>query len=81
MTLVSVSQGGLTALIIAVMEGHTETVKTLVAAKADVNLQDEVSKCNVQIMYVYHLVSDYHTFWVPRTHDKYQLCRLIDIPT
>ena len=46
MTLVSVSQGGLTALIIAVMEGHTETVKTLVAAKADVNLQEEVSKCN-----------------------------------
>ena len=46
MTLVSISQGGLTALIIAVMEGHTEIVKTLLAAKADVNLQEEVSKCN-----------------------------------
>ena len=62
MTLVSVSQGGLTALIIAVMEGHTEIVKTLVAAKADVNLREEVSNRNVQIMYVYHLVSNYHTF-------------------
>ena len=46
MTLVSVPQNGLTALILAVMKGHTETVKTLLTARADVNLQDEVSKCS-----------------------------------
>ena len=46
MTLVSVPQGGLTALILAVMKGHTETVKTLLTARPDVNLQDEVSKCS-----------------------------------
>ena len=46
MTLVSVPQDGLTALILAVTKGHTETVKTLLAARADVNLQEKVSKCN-----------------------------------
>ena len=46
MTLVSVPQDGLTALILAVMKGHTETVKTLLAARADVNFQEKVNKCN-----------------------------------
>lgn len=46
MTLVSVPQDGLTALILAVTKGHTETVKTLLAARADVNLQEKVSKFN-----------------------------------
>ena len=42
----SVPQDGLTALILAVKEGHTETVKAILAAGADVNLQEEVNKCN-----------------------------------
>ena len=46
MTLGSVPQDGLTALILAVKEGHTETVRTLLAGGADVNLQEEVNKCN-----------------------------------
>ena len=46
MTLVSVPQHGLTALILAIQEGHTETVRTLLAAGADVNLQEKVDQCN-----------------------------------
>ena len=46
MNLGSVPQDGLTALILAIKEGHTETVRALLAAGADVNLQEEVNKCN-----------------------------------
>ena len=49
MTLVPIPQNGLTALILAVKEGHTETVRTLLAARADVNLQEEVNKCNYDL--------------------------------
>ena len=39
-----VPQHGQTALIFAVEEHETETVKTLLAAGADVNLQEKVNK-------------------------------------
>ena len=38
-----VAQGGSTALIYAAKRGHTEIVCTLLAAGADINLQDKVS--------------------------------------
>ena len=38
------SQDGMTALIHATRFGNTETVKTLLAAGADVNLQEKVKK-------------------------------------
>jgi len=42
----SIPQDGLTALIYAVREGHTETVNLLMEAGADVNLQEEVREPN-----------------------------------
>ena len=39
-----VSQDGQTALIFAVQEHHTETVKMLLAVGADVNLQEKVKE-------------------------------------
>ena len=66
MTLGSVPQDGLTALILAVKEGHTETVRTLLAAGADVNLQEEVNKCNYASCT--NRFQTTQTFWVPRTH-------------
>ena len=44
MTLGSIPQDGLTALIIAVKEGHTETVRTLLAVRPDVNLCEKVKQ-------------------------------------
>ena len=44
--LVSISQDGLTALILAVKEGCTETVKVLLHARADVNIREKVNKPN-----------------------------------
>ena len=46
MFLVFISQDGLTALILAAKEGCTETVKILLDAGADVNIQEKVNKPN-----------------------------------
>ena len=60
-----VPQDGETALIYAVQCHHTETVKVLLAARADVNLQDKVNKTKAiyidDAAFVYHLLSSVST--------------------
>ena len=60
-----VPQDGRTALISAVQRHHTEIVKVLLAARADVNLQEKVNKTKViyieDAAFVYHLLSSIST--------------------
>ena len=63
-----VPQHGQTALIFAVEEHETETVKTLLAAGADVNLQEKVNKTRAiyidSAACVYHSLSSTSTFHI-----------------
>ena len=63
-----VPQHGQTALIFAVEELETETVKTLLAAGADVNLQEKVNKTRAiyidSAACVYHSLSSTSTFHI-----------------
>ena len=43
------TQQGMTALMSAIYHGHIETVRVLLAAGADINLQDKVSAESEQI--------------------------------
>ena len=54
-----VPQDGQTALIYAVGNHHTETVKTLLAAGADVNLQEKVN--NTKLIFVDNGACVYHS--------------------
>ena len=54
-SLLSIIQIGKTALMYASYEGHTEVVKVLVEAKADLNITDEV---NLIINYLLTLTID-----------------------
>ena len=60
-----VPQKGLTALIFAVWNHCTETVKLLLAARADVNLQEKVNKTKIiyidNAAFVYHSLSSVST--------------------
>ena len=54
-----VPQDGLRALIIAIRNHRTETVKLLLAAGADVNLQEKVNK--TKIIYIDNAACVYHS--------------------
>ena len=54
-----VAQNGQTPLIYAVRYHHTETVKVLLAARADVNLQEKVNK--TKAIYVDNATCVYHS--------------------
>ena len=60
-----VPQDGETALISAVQHHRTEIVKVLLAARADVNLQEKVNKTKAIYIdgaaFVYHLLSSIST--------------------
>ena len=67
-----VLQDGQTALIYAVQHHHTETVKVLLAARADVNLQEKVNKTTAIYIdnyaaCVYHLLSIMNTHALLKT--------------
>ena len=42
-------QNGATALIVAAQEGHLKTVEMLIASKANINHQQDVSCCGLQL--------------------------------
>ena len=42
LSIIVCSQGNMTALMMAAARGHTDTVITLVKAKADINAKDQV---------------------------------------
>ena len=54
-----VPQNGQTALISAVQDHHTEMVKVLLAARADVNLQEKVNK--TKAIYIDDAACVYHS--------------------
>ena len=54
-----VPQNGQTALMFAVQKHHTEIVKALLAAGADVNLQEKVN--NTKLIYIDNAACVYHS--------------------